>query len=390
MKITGIECIPVTFPFRKPFVMSGATISATYTVIVKIHTDEGITGIGETGDCNEWYLGESQTSVMHMINNVFGPRILLGENPFDIEKIVARMDYAVKYNNQAKAVVDFALHDIMGKKLGVPVYELLGGLCTDKIPHDFVIGSSTPEGLVAEAKKVLSVGYHGLKVKVGALSAQEDIANIEAVREAVGRNVRIMIDANAAWNSFQAVEILKKMEKYDIAVAEQPVPWWDIDGLAALRRETRIPIFADESASELGQVMQLIKKDVVNGFLIKIPKVGGLLKAQKWVSLAKVAGLPVTCGCLLASGIEATIQNHFLVATEWMGKMEHENLGPLFHHEIYETTNTDIKTDLATKLPRYEKGFAYAPEGPGFGVELNEKVIASLISPGKSPTKISI
>lgn len=388
MKITSIECLPVTFPFPHPFVMSGATIVGTNTIIVKVHTDEGITGVAESSDCSEWYLGESQDSVLNLINNIFGPRLLLGEDPFNVEKVVAAMDYACKYNNAAKAVIDFALHDIMGKKLGVPVYKLLGGLSTAKIPLSFVIGSGTPEAMVAEARKVLQIGYHGVKVKVGRLSPEEDIANVKAVREALGDQATVMIDANAGWHYYQALETLKKMERYDLALAEQPLPWWDINGMARLRRQVRIPIFADESAAELKQVMELIEKEAVDGFLLKIPKAGGYLKAQKWVTLAKVAGLPVMCGCLMASGIEAATQAHFIAATEWMSKMEHENLGPLHHHEVYETVNTDIKSDLATKLPRYEKGFMYVPEGPGIGVELNEGVIAKLITPGKRPTVI--
>jgi L-alanine-DL-glutamate epimerase-like enolase superfamily enzyme len=326
---------------------------------------------------------------MHLIKNIFGPEILLGENPFNIEKVVARMDYRVRQNNQAKAVIDFALHDIKGKKLGVPVYELLGGLANEKIELGFVIGAGTPEDLVAEARKVLKAGFHSIKVKVGALKAEQDIANIKALREALGNDVKIMIDANAGWNYYQALGILKKMERYDIASCEQPVPWWDVNGLARLRRQVRIPIFADESAAELKQVMECIEKDAVDGFLIKIPKAGGLLKAQKWVTLAKVAGLPVLCGCLKGSGFEAATQAHFIAATEWMGKHEHENAGVLENHDILDTVTTNVTDDLAKKLPRYEGGFMYAPDGPGIGVELNEELMNKYITPGKKPVMIT-
>lgn len=388
MKITKIECIPVLFPFKKPFVMSGAVIEGTSSIIIKMHTDEGITGIAESGDASEWYLGESQDSIMHLVNKVFGPRILLGENPFNIEKIVAKMDYAVKYNNQAKAVIDFALHDIIGKKLGVPVYNLLGGLSQDKISLGFVIGSGPLEDMIAEAKRVLQLGYKSVKIKVGILSAEEDIAVVGSIRESLGSSAKIMIDANAGWHYYQALEILKELEKYHISAAEQPLPWWDVNGLARLRKQVRIPIFADESAAELKQVMELVEKEAVDGFLIKIPKAGGLLKAQKWVSIAKIVGLPVVCGCLMSSGIEAAIQAHFLTATEWMSRHEHENLGPLHHHEIYDTINKDVKNDFAKSIPRYENGFMYAPDGAGFGIELNEDVINKSITKGKSPTVI--
>jgi L-alanine-DL-glutamate epimerase-like enolase superfamily enzyme len=388
MKITKIECFPTSSPIAKPQVMSGLTVTSINSVVVKIHTDEGIAGFAETGDCSPWYMGETQDSIMTLINHVFGPKILLGEDPFNVEKVVARMDYGVKYNNQAKAVIDFVLHDIMGKKLGVPAYKLLGGLSNEKIMLGFVIGASKPQELIKEGQKALEAGFHSLKIKVGALTAEQDIANIKALREALGPDVRIMIDANAGWHYYQALEILKKMEKYDLGYCEQPLPWWDINGLARLRKQTRVPIFADESAAELKQVMECIEKEAVDGFLIKIPKAGGYLKAQKWVTLAKVAGLPVLCGCLKGSGIEAATQSHFIAAVEWMSKHEHENAGVLENHAIFETVQSKVTDDLAKALPKYEKGFMYAPDKPGIGVELNEEFMNKVITKGKQPTTI--
>ena len=123
MKITKIECIPTSSPIAKPQVMSGATIACINSVVVKMHTDEGITGIAETGDASEWYLGESQASIMHLINNIFGPKILLGEDPFNIEKIVARMDYAVRHNNRRRDRIALPLssgHHKLGHQPLVP------------------------------------------------------------------------------------------------------------------------------------------------------------------------------------------------------------------------------------------------------------------------------
>ena len=197
-----------------------------------------------------------------------------------------------------------------------------------------------------------------------------------------------MIDANAGWHFYQALETLKEMEKYKISFCEQPVPWWDINGLARLRQQVRIPIFADESAAELSQVMECIEKKAVDGFLIKIPKAGGLLKAQKWVTLAKVAGLPVLCGCLKGSGLEAATQAHFITATEWMSKHEHENAGVLENHDILETVKTKVTDDLAVELPKYENGFMYAPDKPGIGIELNEELLVKYLTPGKKATVI--
>jgi L-alanine-DL-glutamate epimerase-like enolase superfamily enzyme len=388
MKITKIECIPVSLKFAKPVVMSGGAEAASNVVAVKIHTDEGITGVSETGGTSPWYMGESQDSIMHNINQVYGPGILLGEDPFKIERIVARMDKAAKGNNQSKAVIDYALHDIMGKALGVPVYKLLGGLVNEKIALAFVMSSGTPEEVGAEGKALVKAGFKGLKLKVGARTPDEDIEMVGALRAAVGNKIKVMIDANGGWLYHQALYVLKRVAKYDIFVAEQPVPWWDIDSLARLRRKVDLPIFPDESAVELNDLVKIIKQEAADGFFLKVPKAGGILKSQKWVAIAQAANLPVMCGCMVNSGLGAATEAHFLAATEWMGKIEQESIGPLNLYNIPDTVSVPLKNDLAVKVPRYENGFLYPPDGPGFGVELNEKAVKQFATPGKSPTVI--
>jgi L-alanine-DL-glutamate epimerase-like enolase superfamily enzyme len=388
MKITKIECIPVSIPFVKPIVMSGGAAKCADAVVLKIHTDEGITGIAETGDTSLWYMGESQDSILSNIINVFGPQILLGEDPFNIERIVARMDKAARGNNQSKAVVDYALHDIMGKALGVPIYKLLGGLSNPKIALAFVMSSGTPAEVGAEGKKLAKAGFKGLKLKVGARTPDEDIELVGALRAAVGNKIKIMIDANGGWVYHQALYVLQRVAKYDVYVAEQPVPWWDIDGLARLRRKVDVPIFPDESAKELNDLIKIIEKEAADGLFLKIPKAGGILKAQKWVAIAQAANLPVMTGCMIDTGLGAACTAQFLGAMEWIGKIEQEAIGPLNLYNVSDTVSTTFKDDLAVKMPRYEDGFLYPPDGPGIGVELNEAAVKKLATPGKKPVII--
>jgi L-alanine-DL-glutamate epimerase-like enolase superfamily enzyme len=388
MKITRIECLPISLCFAKPMLMSGGAEVCSDVVLVKIDTDEGIVGIAETGGTSPWYQGESQDSIMHNINKVFGPGILLGEDPFNIERIIARMDKAARGNNQAKAVIDYALHDIMGKALRVPVYKLLGGLSNEKIPLAFVMSSGTPAEVMAEGRSLVKAGFKFLKLKVGAKTLEEDLEIVAALRREVGSGIKIMIDANGGWHYLQALNFLTEAARYDIAIAEQPVPWWDIDGLARLRRKVTIPVFADESAAELNDIIQIIEKDAADGLFLKIPKAGGILKAQKWVSIAQAAGLAVMCGCMIDSGIGAAAEAHFLAATEWMGRMAQEAIGPLNLYNIPDTVSQPLKNDLAVEVPRYENGYLYPPDGPGLGVELNEAAVTRLMTPGKTPTVI--
>jgi len=151
MKITKVECIPVTLPYKKPMKIGKHTSPAANSIVVKIYTDEGITGIGESGHGGIGYTGDNQDSIISVIKENYAPAALLGEDPFNIEKIVARMEKAAKYSYQAMAVVDYALHDVVGKALGVPVYKLLGGLSNEKIRLGFVIGFGTPQEMAAVA-----------------------------------------------------------------------------------------------------------------------------------------------------------------------------------------------------------------------------------------------
>jgi L-alanine-DL-glutamate epimerase-like enolase superfamily enzyme len=388
MKITKVECIPVSIPFAKPIVMSGGAATQSDAVVLKIHTDEGIIGVGETGDTSLWYMGESQDSIMHNLAKVFAPQTLIGEDPFNIETILARMDKATRGNSQSKAVVDYALHDLMGRALGVPVYKLLGGLSNPKVALAFVMSSGTAEAVGAEGKALVEAGFRGLKLKVGAQSPDEDIEMIAALRAAVGARVKVMIDANGGWMYHQALYVLQRVAKYDVFLAEQPVPWWDIDGLARLRRKVDLPIFADESAAELGHVLQIIERDAADGFFLKVPKAGGILKSRRWVSVAQAANLPVMCGCMINSGLGSAAEAAFLGATAWMGMIEQEAIGPLNLYNIHDTVTTPIENDLALKAPRYEKGFLYPPDGVGLGVELDEVTVERLVTPGKNPVII--
>ena len=388
MRITRVDCIPVSIPFVKPIVMSGGLATKADSVVIKIHTDEGVTGVAETGDTSLWYMGESQDSIMYNLTNVFAPHMLIGEDPFNLETIVAKMDKATRSNSQSKAVVDYALHDLMGKALGVPVYKLLGGLSNPKIPLAFVMSSGTAEAVEAEGRALVEAGFQGLKLKVGARTPDEDIEMVGALRAAVGGSVKVMIDANGGWMYHQALYVLQRVAKYDIFVAEQPVPWWDIDGLARLRRKVDVPIFADESAAELGQLLQIIEKDAADGFFLKVPKAGGILKSRRWVSVAQAANLPVMCGCMVNSGLGSAAEAAFLAGTAWMGKIEQEAIGPLNLYNIYDTVSGPIKNDLAKMPPRYEKGFLYPPDGVGLGVELDEESVEKLATPGKSPITI--
>ena len=158
-----------------------------------------------------------------------------------------------------------------------------------------------------------------------------------------------------------------------------------MDGLARLRRKMDVPIFADESAAELSDLHKLAQRDAIDGFFLKVPKAGGIRKSQKWVAIAQSMGLNVMCGCMINSGLGAAVEAHFLTATEWMGRIEQESIGPLNLHNLIDTTGAPLTDDLAVNPPRYENGYLYPPEGNGLGIDLNEKAVKKFVTPGKKP-----
>ena len=383
MKITKIECIPVTSYFKRSFSMRNATEPGADSVVVKLYTDEGIVGIGDSGGTSTWYQGETQDSIMALIKDHMGPRYLLGEDPRRIEHIMDGLDFWIKGNNQAKAVIDYALHDLVGKIHNIPVYELFGGLSEEKVPLAIVLSAGPPQMVVKEALAAKEAGFHAIKVKMGSGSEAGDIENVRQVRAELGDDVDIIIDPNGFWDYYQALRILRKMDPYNLAFVEQPLPYWDIDGLARLRGKVGAPIFADESAAELSDLLEIIQKNAADGLMIKISKAGGLLKSQKWIAIAQAAGLRVYSGCMCGSGLEAAAISQILVSMAWLSRSLHENLGPLHIHDCLDTVSTPITNDVAAVVPRYEGGFLYATQGPGLGVELNEKILPDIITPGK-------
>jgi L-alanine-DL-glutamate epimerase-like enolase superfamily enzyme len=218
------------------------------------------------------------------------------------------------------------------------------------------------------------------------MNYEESIRTMIEVREGLGDDARLMIDINGMWHYDQALKALRVWEaaNVNLELIEQPLPYWDIEGMGRLRQKVSTPIWADESARELQQIKEIIDRRAADGLFIKVQKAGGLLKSQRWLTLARLSGLPVMCGCMPGSSLEAAPAAHLLVANHWASQFVQENCGPLSIHDAYELSGTGLTGELAINGPRYENGRMFAPEGPGLGVELNEEFIAANLTPGFS------
>jgi L-alanine-DL-glutamate epimerase-like enolase superfamily enzyme len=389
VKITRVECIPISMPLARPIKLPNVTITCLNTLLLAITADNGMVGYAESGDTSSWYRGESQASMTAMISDVFAPRILLGEDPGNIEKIVGMMDQLARDNNQAKALVDCALHDLKGKILGVPVYSLLGGRTRESIPLGWVLTAGEPEKIAELALQVRENGFSAFKLKVGRHTFDNDVATVREVRAALGPDAKITLDANGSWNYEQALKTIKRLDQYDLAFVEQPLAHPYRDSLAKLRERIDTPIFADEGAQELGDLREIGERRSADGVILKIQKVGGLIKAQRFLAVCRMYDIPVFCSTLIGSGIESGPGTHLMVSDQWACQFMSESMGPLAIHSVWSSDQIPAGQDLAIGGPRFSGGRAYPGEVPGFGAELNHDLLEKIRTPGQQARAVA-
>lgn len=293
MKITQVMVRIAETPLTVPLRISLGTISYSRSAVVEVHTDEGLIGIGE-GAPARFITGELLDGTLAAIR-MLGDAII-GTDPMDIEKIHAIMDRTVAHNPSAKAALDIACYDLIGQMTQKPLYKLLGGY-DDHFKTDITVGIDEPEVMAARAKAYVEDGFSTIKTKVGT-SEPEDIARIKAIREAVGPDALIRVDANQGWSAKEALRIIDKISAYEIELVEQPVPAYDLEGLAQVTRSSAVPIMADESALDSKSAMRLAAMHAVDVINIKLMKCGGLHEALKINHIAESAGIQCMIGCM--------------------------------------------------------------------------------------------
>ncbi|MFA5597934.1 MAG: enolase C-terminal domain-like protein [Pusillimonas sp.] len=374
MKIVRIECFPIGVPLRFPIRLPNVNITQLNTVLVKIHADCGTVGIAESGDTSSWYRGESQASICATICDVFARQILLGEDPRNLEKIVGAMDVISRENFQAKALVDCALHDLLGKAQGVPVYQLLGGRTRESVPLGWVLSAGEPDDVAQRARRAVDNGFVQLKVKVGRHTYDRDVASVAAVRAEVGDAIRVVLDANGSWHYETALKMLRRLDPYGLDFVEQPVPYNDLEGMARLRNKVGTPIYADEAVQEPQDLLRVVKAGAADGVILKLQKMGGLTKARKFLAVAEMLDIPILSSSLVGSTFEAAPSAHLMVSNRWASNFITESTGPLVVHGTMNSSEISPDTDLATEIPLFESGVTAPLDKPGFGLELNEAV----------------
>jgi L-Ala-D/L-Glu epimerase len=361
MKITAIHLYAIKLPLIDPFVISYGSYDHMPSVIVKIDTDEGIVGYGE-GVADEHVTGETWEGVYHTLKSTIGPA-LLGKNPMEIEKIHDLMNKTIYGAPTAKAAIDIACFDLLGKKLNQPVYQLIGGRYHQEFPITHVLSIAEPEKMAKEAAAMVEKGYGSFKMKVGT-KVNEDVARIKAVREQVGPDIAIRVDVNQGWiNSSNTLVALKQLEDLQIDWVEQPVLADDIDGMVEVKSKTTLPLMIDEGLKCTREMIEIIKKRAADKVNIKLMKCGGIYPAVKLAHQAELVGMECQIGSMVESSVGSAAGFHVAFSKKIITSVE--LTGPLkFSKDI-----GDLK---------YEVPFIRLTEKSGLGVEVNEDTLQEL------------
>lgn len=333
MKISHLEAVSVRIPLRPVRRMKSALGSHEVSefVLVKLTTDTGVEGVGEATVTPRWS-GETVWGANAIIRHVLAP-VVVGCDPGDIAEIAARMDAVAVGNWFAKAAIEMACWDAVGKARNTPVYELLGGAKRDlTIRNRFSLGAYTPDVAAARAEQLVGDGFRTIKVKVGTGNS-EDIERVRAVRAAIGGDTELTIDANGGWTPESARYCLERLGDCDIAIVEQPLQRGDYTNLRRLREDLGIRVLADESCFDLIQLEELIEHDCCDAVTLYPGKQGGIQRACEMASLAGRHGIPCTIGSNLEWDVGAAAMMHYIVATEniQIETLPGDCLGPSYH-----------------------------------------------------------
>jgi len=267
MKITGLELFHISIPFAKPYKLSkvyGTRYDAE-AVILKVHTDQGIVGLGEADPLNP-FSEETPATVMVVTRDQLAPQ-LMGQNPTHITAIESNLDVMVHGNLLARGAVNMALFDIVGKANGIPAHMLLGGLYQSKLPLLAGIGSGTPEEDAASIRQQIEDGYKTVMIKMGALPIADEIKRMTSAKAQFGDQMKIIVDANQGWTVAETLEFIDGIRGSRLDLLEQPIERDDTDGLKNIRNRVRCPLSADESVGSIreAQHQSLQKRWVEQG-----------------------------------------------------------------------------------------------------------------------------
>jgi D-arabinonate dehydratase/D-galactarolactone cycloisomerase len=363
MKIESVEAFPLNAKIDKPFRIATTTFKDVRALIVKITTDDGLTGIGES------VVREAPKATKHLVEDMLAP-IVIGKDPFNAAGLWWDMFSAMRTRGHTKghfieaiSGIDVALWDIIGKSLNLPVFKALHGFGRETL---FTYGSSVfcddVDKMVSKAESFLELGYKAIKIKLG-MGFHVDVEAVKAIRSSVGDDIALMVDANSRYDAGTAVRIGRKLEPFHIDWFEEPVPPYDLRGYKQVKQGQPLPIAGGEGEFTLYGFRDLLATEALDIIQPDIGRVGGFTEGMRIAALAQADNLTISPHTGMFSALNVVVAMHFAAAApnflifEFM-EIEH----PLM----------DIFT---TPMPRPDNGILEVPDAPGLGVELDMKKI---------------
>jgi len=370
LQITAIETLPVQIGVDRRVGSVENTKGFRFTshiLVVLVHTDTGIVGVGEVNGSPDWS-GETHLGAKALIDRHLAPRVL-GEDPRRVRACMEKIARAFA-NPFTKAGLEMALFDILGQSLQTPLYQLLGGAVRPfDLPLRFPVMPVGPQESAAAAKRIVAEGCRTIKLKVGHDPLAFDLDRVAQVREAIGPDVRLTVDANGGWSVNEAIRASFLLEEYDIAFVEQPVHRLDLEGMASVRSRTRLPIMADEAIFTIQDALACIHKGAADIISVYPGKHGGILPTITIVNMAEAAGIHCAIGSNLEWDIASAAMAHLAVALPNIAVERYATdiIGPLFHSEH------------AIETPLTAHGWQLTvPQAAGLGVTLDGEQLAAL------------
>lgn len=378
VRIEKVETIHISLPTRRAHKWRGLTGDIGGYVLVRLTGDNGLLGWGEAPVIKDWggdygrYYGETPGTTKYIIETYLAPAVA-GAEAWNFAGLHHRMDAAIKGYPYAKASVEMAAYDLAGRSLGVPVHILLGGRLREAIPVTHSIGLLAIEEAVTECVQVVNEGILTVKIKVG-VEPQRDVEIVHQVREAVGPDVDLCVDANQGYSSpAEAIQTIKAMEPYRLKYVEQPVE--GLMRMAEVASGIDTPVMADESAWTAQDVLEIIERRAADIVSIYTTKPGGLYRAMEVAAVARAAGLPCNVNGSVETGVgnlaniqlaaaAPSVTLSCVVPVSTPAEAQHGQLAGIYY------------TDDVIKAPfELIDGSIKVPDGPGMGIEIDEDKI---------------
>lgn len=356
MKITEIHIYAVPLPVvNGPYTMANAQVTALDSTLVKIVTDTGLTGWGETCPVGPTYQPHHALGARAALKQMASG--LIGADPSLITQCHRTMNSLLNGHAYAKAAIDIAVHDLTAKHYGVRVCDLLGGAVTDKVPSYYATGVGLPDDIARIAGEKKRQGFLRLQVKVGGRPVELDIETVRKVWEMTGPDIRLAVDANRGWTTRDALRFTRECSDIPV-ILEQPCN--TIDEIAAIRAQCRHAIYLDESADSLNTVLQAVSKGLCDGFGMKVTRIGGLAPFKTFREICEARSLHHTCDDAWGGDIIAAACTH-MGATVDPGLMEGVWIAAPYIENHYDPAGI-----------RIQQGHIPLPEGSGLGVVPDE------------------